>query len=148
MAMSDIVCAIRGGAGSRAVQNAAIHQALAGDEALVFLYVIDRRVLEACEASMQPSMRNELYWMGKTLVRIAVARAQAAGLSRVTWAVREGEVREEIVRAVSARPTRLLLIGAPRRETDKGPDPAASFAAWVQATTGVAVEIVAPLPTK
>ena len=62
--------------------------------------------------------------------------------------VREGEVREEIVRAVSARPTRLLLIGAPRRETDKGPDPAASFAAWVQATTGVAVEIVAPLPTK
>lgn len=146
--MSDIVCAIRGGAGSRAVQNVAIGEALASDAPLVFLYVIDRRVLEACEANMQPSVRNELYWMGKTLVRIAVARAQAAGLRRVTWAVREGEVREEIVRAVSARPTRLLLIGASRRDTHEGPDAAAGFAAWVQATTGVTVEIVAAPSTE
>lgn len=146
--MGDIVCAIRGGAGSRAVQNAAIREALAGDAALIFLYVIDRRVLAACEASMQPSVRNELYWMGKTLVRIAVARAQAAGLRRVTWAVREGEVREEIVWAVTARPTRLLLIGATRHDNRQGPDAAAGFAAWVQATTGVAVEIVAAPSTQ
>ena len=141
--MSDIVCAVRGGAGSRAVQSAAIREALASDAELVFLYLLVRRVLEACEATMQPSGRNELYWMGKTLVRIAVVRAQAAGLRRVTWAIREGDVREEIARAVSARPTRLLLIGATRRDTEDGTSAAADFAAWVQATTGVAVVIVA-----
>lgn len=146
--MSDIVCAIRGGVGSRAVQNVAIREALASDAELVFVYVIDRRVLAACEATIQPSVRNELYWMGKTLVRTAVARAQAAGLSRVTWAIREGDVREEIARAVSAHPTGRLLIGATRRDTADSSDAAADFAAWVQATTGVAVEIVAVPPTQ
>ncbi len=146
--MSDIVCAIRGGVGSRAVQNVAIREALTSDAELVFVYVIDRRVLAACEATIQPSVRNELYWMGKTLVRTAVARAQAAGLSRVTWAIREGDVREEIARAVSTRPTGRLLIGATRRDTADSSDAAADFAAWVQATTGVAVEIVAVPPTQ
>ena len=141
--MSDIICAVRGGAGSRAVQNVAIREAMTSDAELVFLYVIDRRVVEACETTMQPSVRNELYWMGKTLVRIAVVRAQTAGLRRVTWAVREGDVRDEIARAVSARPTRLLLIGATRRDLGDHSDAAAEFAAWVQATTGVAVKIVA-----
>lgn len=146
MAVTDIVCAVRGGAGSRAVQNVAIREALETDGQLVFLYVIDRRMLDACEAVMRPSVRNELYWMGKSLVHIAVARAQAAGLRRVAWAIHEGDVREEITQAVSARPTRLLLIGATRRQSDSGPDAAADFATWVQANTGVAVQVVAAAP--
>jgi len=144
--MSDIVCAIRGGAGSRAVQNVAIREALASDAQLIFLYVIDRRVLDACEPAMRPSVRNELYWMGKALVRIAVARAQTAGLRRVAWAIHEGNVREEIAQAVSARPTRLLLIGATRRQSNNHPDAVADFATWVQTNTGVAVQIVAAAP--
>jgi hypothetical protein len=64
----------------------------------------------------------------------------------VAWAIHEGNVREEIARAVSARPTRLLLIGATRRQSDSGPDAATDFATWVQANTGVAVQIVAAAP--
>ena len=144
--MADIICAIRAGVGSRAVQTAAIREARATDTTLVFLYAIDRRLVAACEESMQPSVRNELYWMGNTLVRIAVARANAAGLTRVTWAIREGDVREEIAQVTQDHQARLLFIGSTRHQHGEGDDSATIFATWVQATTGVAVEIVPLAP--
>jgi nucleotide-binding universal stress UspA family protein len=144
--MAEIVCAIRAGAGSRTVQSVAIREARAADAALLFLHVIDQHIVASCEEAMRPFVRNELYWMGKTLARIAVARAHANGLTRVAWAIREGDVREEIARAVSERQARLLLIGAPRRANERAGDPAADFAAWVTAKTGVSVAIVAAEP--
>ncbi len=140
--MPDIICAIRAGEGSRAVQNAAISAAQRRNGGLVFLYVIDHRILEVSDDSVRPSVRSELYWMGRTLVRIAVARAQAAGLRDACWAIREGDVGEEIARAVVENGAQVLFMGASRQAASGRPNSAASLADRLRTTTGVAVDVV------
>lgn len=142
--MPDIICAIRAGEGSRAVQNAAISAAQRRNAGLVFLYVIDHRILEVSDDSVRPSVRSELYWMGRTLVRIAVARAQAAGLPDACWAIREGDVGEEIARAVVENGAQVLFMGASRQAASDRPNSAASLADRLRTTTGVVVDVVLP----
>lgn len=141
--MADIICAIRAGEGSRAVQNAAIRAARAQNDGLLFLYVVDQRLVEARDESIRPSARAELYWMGRTLLRIAVARAHAAGLRDATWAIREGEVGQEIAGAVVEHGARMLFMGASRHAGGR-PNAALSLAERLRDTIGVAVDIVSP----
>jgi nucleotide-binding universal stress UspA family protein len=143
--MSNIVCATRAGEGSRAVQMAAIDHARGPDKRLTFLYIIDATSLGEVDDMIAAALREEMMWMGKTLLRIAERRAAEAKLT-VSLVIREGAVRDEICQFVTEARAELLLLGAPRESTANifGDDEIETFAGSIQATTGVPVKIVRP----
>jgi nucleotide-binding universal stress UspA family protein len=143
--MSNIVCATRAGEGSRAVQMAAIDHARGPDKQLTFLYIIDVTSLGEVDDMIAAALREEMMWMGKTLLRIAERRAADANLT-VSLVIREGAVRDEICQFVTEARAELLLLGAPRDSTANifGDDEIETFAGSIQATTGVPVKIVRP----
>lgn len=143
--MTRIICATRAGEGSRAVQMAAIQEAKDTGLHLVFLYVIESRYYEALDEAMRPFVRAELYWLAKTLLRIADNRAKTAGVYP-DMVTREGHVREEIAKFVKESPTSLLFLGAPRHHKSNTFNSEAinSFALELQDTTCVPVRIVQP----
>ena len=143
--MKYIVCATRGGAGSRAVRERAIEYALQRQAKLVFLFVIDVSSMENSDEKLRPAVRDELAWLGLALLRIAQQRAQGAGIDSEI-VIRVGSLRDEICRLIEERSAELLLLGAPRGTTAAifGDDVVEQFAADIGETTGVEVEIVRP----
>jgi nucleotide-binding universal stress UspA family protein len=143
--MKYVVCATRGGAGSRAVRERAIEYASQRELKLVFLFVIDTSTLPDADEKLRPAVRDELAWLGLALLRIAQKRAQSAGIDSEI-VIREGLVQDEICRFMDQHPTEKLLLGAPRGTTATvfGDDVVEQFAASVEETTGIPVEIVRP----
>jgi nucleotide-binding universal stress UspA family protein len=150
--MNDIVCATRGGEGSRAVQLAAIERARETGRPLVFLYVADPGSLGDVGHALEAAVREELIWMGKALLRIAQRRAKQEGLT-CALVIREGSVRDEIAQYLTTHKAGLLLLGAPRGiaanvfsgQPENSDEPAIErFAADIHHSTGVPVEIVSP----
>ncbi|UCG22619.1 MAG: universal stress protein [Chloroflexota bacterium] len=146
--MKCIVCATRGGAGSRAVQERAIRYALERDTKLIFLFVIDISTLDGAEDKMRPAVLAEMTWLGHALLQFAHQRARDAGIASEI-VIREGQVRDEICRFLEERSAEMLLLGAPRGTTATifGDDVVEQFAATVEETTGIPVEIVRPQQT-
>lgn len=143
--MSNVVCATRAGQGSRAAQLAAIEYARQPGKELTFLYVIDINSMGELDEIIEEALRQELLWMGKTLLRIAEMRADQADL-RANLVIREGSVRDEICDYVTETQAELLLLGAPRGTSANvfGDDEIEKFAGSIEATTGVPVRIVRP----
>lgn len=143
--MDSIVCATRGGEGSRAVQMAAIRRARAEGKRLTFLYVTDPASLGDVDETLTAAVRQELNWMGKTLLRVAQQRAEVADLD-ADVVIREGNAQQEIGRFLQACGASLLMLGAPRGTTANifGDDAIERFAISIQKKTGIPVEIVRP----
>lgn len=143
--MKYVVCATRGGAGSRAVRERAIEYASQRELKLVFLFIIDTSTLDDADEKLLPAVRDELAWLGLALLRIAQQRAQSAGIDSEI-VIREGQVQDEISRFMEDHPTEILLLGAPRGTTAAifGDDVVERFAAGVEESTGIPVEIVRP----
>ncbi len=143
--MGNIVCATRGGAGSRAVQQAAITCARERGSGLVFLFVIDTSSVESEEAELEAAVREELHFLGQTLLRIAKKRA-ANYQVKAEIVVRDGEVRDQITKFLDESSAELLLLGAPRGTTDTtfGDDVIEQFAEAIHRDTGLEVEIIRP----
>jgi nucleotide-binding universal stress UspA family protein len=143
--MENIVCATRGGAGSRAVRERAIQYAGQYGAALVFLFVIDITSLGEADEKLRSAVRDELTWLGLALLKIAQQRADVAHVESEI-VIREGPVRDEICRFVKEREADMLLLGAPRGTTTStfGDDMVEQLAADIERTTGVSVEIVRP----
>lgn len=144
--MGSIVCATRGGEGSRVAQMAAIEQAKATDKPLIFLYVVDPHSLDGeIDDSMKDALLAELNWMGETLLRIAQKRADAAYLGTEVR-IRRGNVREEITRFVKDAKADTLVLGAPRGTTANvfGDDAIERLANWIEEQTAVPVQIIRP----
>ncbi len=144
--MGSIVCATRGGEGSRAAQMAAIEKAQLTQKPLLFLYVVDPDSLEdEIEASLKTAVLAELTWMGETLLRIAQKRADTAYLSTEVK-IRRGNVRQEIIRFMKEVEADLLVLGAPRGTTANvfGDDAIERFAETIRKETAVSVEIIRP----
>jgi len=144
-AMDDIVCATRGGAGSRAVQRAAIERAKNCGKRLVFLYIAAPGSLDSITPNLQESVRAELIWLGKALLYIAQKRARDAGLKADT-VIRVGSVQDEICTYLTEHKASILLLGAPRGTTAElfGDDAVEQFATRIYENSGVEVEIVRP----
>lgn len=140
-----IVCATRGGAGSRAVQRRAIEYASESGAQLIFLYVTDTSSMSGIDDGLLPAIQAELDWLGKALLKVAQKRAQGVGVASEI-ALRKGNVREEISRLLAEQSADLLLLGAPRDTTAHvlGDDTIEQFAASIQEQTGVQVEIARP----
>jgi nucleotide-binding universal stress UspA family protein len=143
--MGCIICATRGGAGSRAVQEKAIEYARERECTLIFLYVVDVTNLDEADEKLIPAVREELYWVGQTLLRIAQRRAESQQVTSEII-VREGQVQVEIIRLVGERSAETLLMGAPRGTTVSsfGDDFVEQLAQEISEKTGVSVEIVRP----
>ena len=143
--MGSIVCATRGGAGSRAVQERAIWHASQDSQKLIFLFVIDTSTLSEADESLREAVEIELDWLGRTLLRIAQKRAENAGIESST-VIREGPVISEICRFLTEQSAELLLLGAPRGTTASvmGDDPVEKLAEHISDETGIPVEVVRP----
>lgn len=143
--MGKIVCATRGGEGSRAVQMAAIGIAKEEAKPLTFLFVTDPASLGYMDPKLIPAVQAELNWMGQTLLSIAHQRAHLAGIEAEA-VVRVGEIEAEIDRYLQEYDSDLLLLGAPRGTTANvfGDDAIEQFADAVQQSTGVPVKIIRP----
>ena len=143
--MGSIVCATRGGEGSRAVQMEAISRAKRNRQRLVFLYVTDPSAVGAVDEMLKTAVREELNWMGHTLLRIAQHRAQLAGLE-TELVIREGHLQEAIERFLRESDATLLLLGASRNTTGTvfGDDAVERFAQSIEEHTGIEVEVVHP----
>lgn len=144
--MGSIVCATRGGEGSRVAQTAAIEQAKTTGKPLIFLYVVDPNSLDDdVDDSLKGALLAELTWMGETLLRIAQKRADAAYLGTEVK-IRRGNVREEIIRFVKDAEAELLVLGAPRGTTANvfGDDAIERLAEGIEQETAVSVQIIRP----
>jgi nucleotide-binding universal stress UspA family protein len=141
--MHDIVCATRGGAGSRAVQLAAIEMAKKEEKPLVFLYVAAPGDLDHHTPDLQAAVVNELIWLGKALLTVAENRANDAGL-RAEKVIRVGNVQDEICQYLVDHQASILLLGAPRGTTAElhGDDAVERFADRIMENSGVSVRIV------
>lgn len=143
--MDCIVCATRGGEGSRAAQMAAIRRARKEGKPLVFLYVTDPDSLGDVDEQLLPAIRHELNWMGKTLLQVAKGRAEAAGL-KASVEIREGNVQEQIEQFLREAHAAVMMLGAPRGITANvfGDDAVERFARVIQDDTGVEVVVIYP----
>ena len=143
--MGCIICATRGGAGSRAVQERAIQYAQEHGHILVFLFVIDTTSLREVDESLRKALREELRWLGFTLLLIARKRADNAQIDSEII-IREGVVHDEIINFIDEKSADLLFLGAPRGTTATlfGDDFVEQFAKSIENESGVAVEIVRP----
>jgi nucleotide-binding universal stress UspA family protein len=143
--MECIVCATRGGEGSRAAQMAAIRRARKEGKPLVFLYITAPDSLGDVDEQLLPAIRQELNWMGKTLLQVAKGRAEAAGL-KASVEIREGNVQEQIEQFLQEANAEVLMLGAPRGITANvfGDDAVERFARLIQDDTGVEVLVIYP----
>lgn len=143
--MGIIVCATRGGEGSRIAQLLAVRQAKQRDSALVFLYIVDTNVAEDHDESLNPALEAELSWLGRVLLGVAQDRAARLGKEASTE-VRTGRVHEEIVKYLKAHDVDLLILGAPRGTSRNtfGDDAIERFADHINQETGVTVRIARP----
>ena len=143
--MGNIVCATRGGSGSRALQRAAIARAREQGSDLVFLFVVDTSSVEGEEPELIRAIHDELRFLGQTLLRVAKKRAAHFQVD-ADIVIREGKVKEEIDKFLAESQAELLLLGAPRgtTETTFGDDVIEQFALTIHRDTGVEVEIIRP----
>ncbi|MBE2222384.1 MAG: universal stress protein [Anaerolineae bacterium] len=143
--MECVVCATRGGEGSRAAQEAAIRRARQERKPLVFLYVTAPDSLGDVDEQLIPAIRQELNWMGQTLLQVAKSRSEAAGL-KASVEIREGNVQLEIERFLQESHAVVLILGAPRGQTANvfGDDAVEQFAQTIQTDTGIPVQVIYP----
>ena len=142
--MKRIVCATRGGAASRRVQEEAIALAKEHGAGLVFLYVADLAVCSDMPEELAPVVADELTRLGRSLLHIAHARAHERGIE-ASMVARCGPVRQTILDFVAEIGADVLIIGAPHpksRTPQFGNEGIRAFAQAVTATTGAEVVIV------
>lgn len=142
--MSVIVCATRGGEGSRAVQLRAVEKASSEEHKLIFLYVVDVQVVGEFDENLQKAVSAEFHWLGQSLLHIARQRAERAGIN-AEIAIRDGAVKEEIERFLRESGASLLMLGTPRGTSPTfGDDTIEQFAKAIEEDVGVPVELVRP----
>jgi len=142
--MKRIVCATRGGAASRAVQERAISLAAEHSAELVFLYVSDSCSCGAMSDDLAQVVEDELRRIGRSLLHIAHVRANEQGVE-ADMVAKCGPVRQTILDFVAETQADALVIGAPRTDTgaqEFGGDSLPVFAKQVTEETGAEVFIV------
>lgn len=143
--MRPIVCATRGGEVSRRTQQKAIKLAKEQSAPLIFLYVADYTFAGPLSDALQEALLDELLRLGRALLGIAQARAEAQGL-HAQAAVRCCEnVPEAIERYLEQVNASTLVIGASRVETSSQvfePQEVEEFAHAIGQASGVEVVLV------
>lgn len=140
--MGKILCATRGGEASYRAQDAAIQLAKERNDVLVFLYVVNIDFLNKTAAPIVVDAENEVMKMGQFLLVMAQERAAEQGIEAET-ALYEGEVREELIKAVQELGASMVILGRPiDPEGVFATTGLENFAAAITAETGVETRII------
>jgi nucleotide-binding universal stress UspA family protein len=110
--MSKILCATRGGEDSYRTQDAAIALAKERGDTLLFLYIVDLRFLDKTASSVVVDVEGGVTKMGEFLLLMAKERAAKQGIEATTL-IREGEVREELMKVAREENVSLVVLGKP-----------------------------------
>jgi nucleotide-binding universal stress UspA family protein len=116
--MSGIVCAIRGGAASRPTIEKAIEVAKETSLPLLFLYVVNLDFLIRTSIGRTHILSKELREMGKFILLTAQAQANAENIT-AEGIVRQGAVREEVVKLCHERNAEYVILGKPNHEQEE-----------------------------
>jgi nucleotide-binding universal stress UspA family protein len=142
--MGPIVCATRGGEASRRAQERAIALARDRGDPLIFLFVADTNFTHPANPDLARALVDEMEQLGRRLLRIAQARAQEQGIM-AEMVVRRGSVRQTIEELLRERKASVLVLGAPRTDSEKqtfSPEEMPEFAQKISEDTGVEVIVV------
>ncbi len=115
--MKTIVCAVRGGEKSKPTVDGAI--ALARDSAarLIFVYVIDAEFLAHATVGRHSITMPQLEAMAEFILLTMQVRAEEQGVS-AEYAIREGQVQEQIRAYVLEVHPDILVMGKPAHQED------------------------------
>lgn len=116
--MAGIVCAIRGGPGSKATIQTSIDLAKESGQPLHFLYVVNLDFLQRTESSRIRQVSNELENMGDFILLSARSQAEAQGVN-AHGEVRHGNVGEEIVQLAEDIEADYIVMGSPGGKADE-----------------------------
>jgi nucleotide-binding universal stress UspA family protein len=140
--MERILCATRGGDASFLTQDKAIQIALDNGGELIFLYVVDTRFIDKTSEPIVVDVEGEISKMGEFLLVMAQERAQKQGIEAGTL-LREGKVRDELIKAVEEEEITLVVMGKPIGESSIFElDALETFAEDLEHETGVKILLV------
>jgi nucleotide-binding universal stress UspA family protein len=111
--MSGIVCAIRGGPGSRATTAEAVTLAQKTDLPVHFLYVVNLDFLTRTATSRISVISEEMRRMGESILSVAQDHAVAQGVP-AQGVIRHGAVGEEIASLCHELKAQYLVLGRPQ----------------------------------
>lgn len=107
---SQIGCATRGGAASRATEEMAIDLARTHDAELIFLYIVDVAFAHGHSGKFPIEVvEKELHEIGEIILQQAKQRAKESGVS-ARGEIRDGHVGDEIERFVESHKSMDLLV--------------------------------------
>jgi nucleotide-binding universal stress UspA family protein len=117
--MPGIISAIRGGPDSQPTIEKAIAFSKEHNLPLYFLYVVNLDFLIRTETSRTQILSQEMHEMGEFILLLASARAEAQNVAVKTF-VRQGEVREQLIKLCHELKADYVVMGQPhsRKDTD------------------------------
>ncbi|MEA3337089.1 MAG: universal stress protein [Chloroflexota bacterium] len=144
--MEHIVCAARGGPGSRPAIELSISLAQENDARLTFLYIVDCDFLGHAILASSSIIHQQLREMGEFIMLKLQAEAASLGVE-ADFAIEEGTVREGIRHFVNESGADTVVVGRPAREKTADvfdSDSLVQFSALLEAEIGVRVILVGP----
>ncbi len=114
--MPGIVCAIRGGPGSRPTIETAIHLAKEQQIDLYFLYIVNLDFLSHTTSSRVHAISEDMQHMGEFILLSAQERASKQGV-KAEGLIRHGNVGEEIIAACRSLQADYVILGRPHAAT-------------------------------
>ena len=140
-----IVCASRGGEGSRAALRAATDYARDSNALIRFLYVVDETQFDDVDPVLKPALQQELRWTGRTLMELASRRGHQAGVTSEV-VILKGRAKDAIITYMLEHKAKVLFLGAPRGTTANifGDDEIEQFGIEIEKRTQTKVSIVRP----
>ncbi len=116
--MPGIVCAIRGGPASQPTIEKSIQLALETQLPIYFLYVVNLDFLTRTSSSRVHVISKEMREMGEFILLNAQAKAQKQDI-QTEGVVRQGNVRDEIIRLCREKQADFVILGRPKQQTDE-----------------------------
>jgi hypothetical protein len=144
---THVVCAARGGRRIQPSVNRAIDMACEANARLTFLYILDVEFLKGTIIGHTELVFEELDKMGEFMMIRLCEYANDGGCVTADYAIRHGEVREQIQEYLLETKPDVLVLGRPRNEEEDGAPPAfeddaiVRFAEEITRKTGVRVEL-------
>jgi len=115
--MPGIVCAIRGGPASRPTILKSIQTAVDTNLPLYFLYVINLDFLVHTSSSRVHLISKQMHDMGEFILLTAQTQAEAEGIT-AAGIIRQGNIRDEIVKVCQEKNANYVVLGKPQKHTD------------------------------
>ncbi len=111
--MGPVLCATRGGEACRRTQEKAIDIAQERGVELIFLYAVDLSTIGPVDEALEEPLRGEMARLGRSLLRMAQARARKRGMNASTQLL-FGSVSASVKEYVRDKPASTLVLGTPR----------------------------------